>query len=409
MRWSLIRRFSSLQIKPQGSLQPTTAINDHEETILLYRALLRQCTYLPDPAARKYFWSYIGERFRVYQTKERGPNGRIVRKKVKKIAPAQALKYARKSLKYLQRANDGHMPHLQMVLNMTYGRTGKRGRQIMADYKAENTLDDDAAVLELSRQMSEEPQIRKKAPQLSDQLIALLKSQLKVASSRFDTAPVKTAKPNVPDVNIWGRPFPEIRKPNTIRKWYKMTIARMMPPLPAPEWERLQGLATGAIPWQGPIPRRKLGTTTVTEAIKQPLRFAPENLPYRLTSSTQRVVEKGIHEELRTKPHNLTPRFMRSMWSRVFQKCPRVDWSSEKDKWIVTWGHRGKKGDLVLSPLKKLAPHMFDGVDEYGRLPKNDKASPLEFPTDENGEAGQHDEAFRLDLIAKKLLRLHGR
>ncbi|KAL8713267.1 MAG: hypothetical protein Q9225_006801 [Loekoesia sp. 1 TL-2023] len=323
-------------------------------------------------------WSQIAERFHVYQPKVKGPNGRVIRQRIKKIEPARALKYARKSLKYLQRANDGHMLQLQTVLNMTYGRVGKRSRQIMAKLQAPHDLVDDAAVANLSNQISEDPRGHRKVPKLRDETMALLKSQIKQDPSRFDQALPKGTQPNVPAVNSWGRPFPQKRRANFIRNWYKVTMGRLMPPLPACEWERLQGLATGTTPWDGPVPRRKLGST-LTIGSRDPLeRFVFSNLPHRLTSSTERVVEYGRNEETQTNPHELTPRLMRSMWSKVFQKCPRLDWSNEKSKWVVTWGHRGKKADLVLSPQKELPLEVFEGVDDHGKIIPEDGESPLE-------------------------------
>lgn len=212
---------------------------------------------------------------------------------------------------------------------------------------------------------------RKKVPKLSDEVQALLKSQARQDSSRFHDAPLKALQPNVPAVNSWGRPFPQNRKANFIRKWYKTTMERLMPPLPDPEWERLRGLASGEIPWDGPLRRRKLGTTVAANesnyrALDQ--LALPNNIPHRLTSSTARVVEKGRHEETRTNPHELTPRFMRSMWSRVFWKCPRLDWSDEHQKWLVAWGRMGKQAGLVFDSHIAIPDGMFDGVDEIGTV-----------------------------------------
>ncbi|KAL9041235.1 MAG: hypothetical protein Q9180_001411, partial [Flavoplaca navasiana] len=193
MRLSSVRCLSSLKLKPSGPLQPTTAINDHQETILLYRALLRQCTYLPDSAARRYMWSHIVDRFHAYYTKAKLPDGRTVIRKTKALDEkrlAEALKDARKSLKYLQRANDGHIQNLRTVLDMTYGRVGKRRRQLISKLQAPNPLVDDASVAILSAQISQSPN-RKKEPELTDELSALLKSQIKQPSTRFDRAPLR--------------------------------------------------------------------------------------------------------------------------------------------------------------------------------------------------------------------------
>lgn len=367
MRWSWRRCFSSLQIRPQGNLQPTNAINDHQETILLYRALLRQCTYLPDPAARKYMWMHVRERFTAYQPKVI-KDGQVLRRRINKKPPAKALKSGRKVLKHFQRANDGHLPNLEGILNRTYGRSGKRRRELIAQLQAPDTLSDEDEVAQLSEQISKEPQGREKMPQLSDEALALVKSQARQDSSRFSGPPLKSIQPDVPAVNSWGRPFPEKRKVNFVKKWYATTLDRLMPPLPGPEWERLHGLSTGTIPWDGPVVRRKLGTTSVVEPRKSFDHLALGNLPHRLTSSTERVVDYGRHGENRTNPHELTPRLMRSLWGKVLKACPRLDWSLERKQWLVTWGHRGKKADLVLNGQKDVLDDLFDGIDEHGKV-----------------------------------------
>ncbi|KAI4115761.1 MAG: hypothetical protein LQ338_007816 [Usnochroma carphineum] len=366
-----MRCFISHQPRPHSNLQPTTAIDNHRETILLYRALLRQCTYLPDSAARKYMWSHVVERFRAYQPIARTKDGPPLRRRIKRKEPLKALKDARKSLKYLQRANDGHMPQLRNVLEMTYGRVGKRGRQLMAKLQALGVLDAPLSTITSSGEISQDlTRTHKKVPQLSDEILALLKSQIKQGSSRFNGAPLREIQPKIPAVNSWGRPFPQKRKANFIRKWYATTMERLMPPLPAVEWERLRDLASGEIPWDGPVPRRTLGTTSADESPPEAFSWitAHDHLPHRLTSSTARVVEKGRHEAMRTNPHELTPRLMRRMWTTVFQKCPRLDWSHEKGQWVVTWGRIGKQSDLVFDAQKPMPAGMFDGVDEDGKV-----------------------------------------
>ncbi|KAL8683162.1 MAG: hypothetical protein Q9186_000875 [Xanthomendoza sp. 1 TL-2023] len=370
MRWGFVRQLSSLQLKPQGPLQPTTTINDHRETILLYRALLRQCTYLPDSAARKYIWSHVVHRFHAYYTRVKLEDGRTLVRKRKLLDEKRlsgALKDARKSLKYLQRANDGHTQNLRTVLDMTYGRVGKRRRQLMFQLQAPDPLIDDASVAILSAQVSQQFNT-KRVPELTDELAALLKSQIKQDSARFDKAPLRELAPKVPAVNIWQRKFPAKRRDNFIRAWYAKTLDRLMPPLKAVEWERLQGLAAGTIRWDGPVSRRKPGTSNAKVSYDAIHRVALGDLPCRLTSSTDRVVEKTQHPETVSRPHELTPRFMRRIWTTVFEKCPRLDYNHERKKWDVTWGNVRKQAELVFDSQKELSPHLFDGVDEHGEI-----------------------------------------
>ncbi|KAL8665686.1 MAG: hypothetical protein Q9202_001996 [Teloschistes flavicans] len=379
MRHSPIGRLSTLQpyIQPQAkSLQPTTHITNHRETILLYRALLRQSTYLPDHAARKYIWSHITSRFHAYHRINVAPDGRISHlRRGKKVL--DALKDARKALKYLQRANDGHIQHLNTVLAMTYGRVGRRKRELISKLQTPNPLADDVSVALLSQQITAQKlgYGSTKVPQLTDEALAVLKSQIQEGSSRFYRAVLKSSKPKVPEVNAWGRRFPERRRVNFVKRWYATTLERLMPPLPAEEWERLRGLATGKTQWEGVVPLRPLGTSSRPEpaaaamiSIHQLPAGVPK-IPHRLTSSTERVVPKAFHKDTRTSPHHLTPRFMRGMWGRVFQKCPRLDWSDERARWVVTWGDLGKKeAELVFHPRKRVSVEMFEGVDDHGKV-----------------------------------------
>ncbi|KAL8767488.1 MAG: hypothetical protein Q9194_005971 [Teloschistes cf. exilis] len=387
MRHPPFGRLSTLQphLQPQAkSLQPTTHIKNHRETILLYRALLRQSTYLPDPAARKYIWSHITSRFHAYHRTNLAPDGRLTHLHRSK-PPLAALKDARKSLKYLQRANDGHVQHLHTILSMTYGRVGKRKRQLISTLQAPNPLTDDASVALLSQQITAQKLGRSgstKEPQLTDQTLAVLKSQIQQGSSRFQRAVLKCSKPQVPELNAWGRRFPERRRANVVKKWYATTLERLMPPLGAEEWERLRGLATGETKWGGVVPQRPLGTTTKQASSSSTrsefaaaapsihhLAAGVPKLPHRLTSSTSRIVPKAFHKDTRTNPHILTPRFMRGMWGRVFQKCPRLDWDGERGKWMVRWGDLGKKeAELVFHPHRRVAVEMFEGVDDFGKV-----------------------------------------
>ncbi|KAL8780539.1 MAG: hypothetical protein Q9213_006435 [Squamulea squamosa] len=323
-------------------------------------------------------WSHVVDRFHAYYTKVKLRDGRTVIRKNKALDEKRlcgALKDARKSLKYLQRAIDGHIQNLRTVLDMTYGRTGKRRRQLISKLQAPRPLIDDASVAILSAQISQTPR-SKRVPELTDELSALLKSQIKQQSSRFDRAPLRELSPKVPAVNIWQRKFPEKRRVNFIKAWYAKTLDRLMPPLEAVEWEKLQGLAAGKVHWDGPVPQRKLGTTKIKDS-GDSYKVAKGDLPHRLTTSTERIVEKEKHPEIISRPHQLTPRFMRRLWSNVFQKCPRLDWNNERKKWDVTWGNIQKQAELAIHPQKKLFPDMFDGVDEDGQIHQHGgKSSP---------------------------------
>ncbi len=322
-------------------------------------------------------WSHVVDRFHAYYTRVTTRDGRTLIRRNKALDDKRlsgALKDARKSLKYLQRANDGHIQNLRTVLDMTYGRAGKRRRQLLSKLQAPDPLLDDASVAVLSAQISQTPRI-KRVPELTDELSAILKSQIKQQSTRFDRPPLKESTPKVPAVNSWHRKFPQKRRVNFIKAWYAKTLDRLMPPLEAVEWDRLQGLAAGSIRWDGLVPQRKLGTSRAGDSWDSPRRVALRDLPHRLTSSTARIVEKEKHPEISSRPHQLTSRFMRRLWSNVFQKCPRLDWNNERKKWDVTWGNVKEQAELAIDPQKELLLAVFDGVDEHGQIHPRDVES----------------------------------
>ena len=387
---SSIPQLSSLQLKPKGNFQPTAAVDDAQETILLYRALLRQCTYLPDLSASQYIRKHVIHRFHSYLRPPEARGRHAIQIKKKKPV-SDALKDARKALKYLQRANDGHPQHLYNILAMTYGRVGRRRRQLMSSLMASKLPVDTESVAQLSQQIFEKKLGKKEsdAPPFNDKLQALLKSQLKQSASRFGRNALKEIKPNVPATNTWGRKFPHKRKVNFIKKWKADTLNRMVPPLEAEEWERLRKLSTGETRWAGPVAKRKMGTTSseVPEDERGTQRLALQ-APYRLTSSTERVVERARHWDTHTNPRELTSRYMRSLWSKVFLQCPRLDWDEEKGMWKVTWGERARKGGLVMALGKEVPKSVFEGVDDRGLVvrPSLREQGSSDQPTDQRSD-----------------------
>src|SRR5271163_3977922 len=92
----------------------------------LLRSLLRECTYLPDPRARSYMHNYVLWSYRTYL-----PKPAAWRKPIEFKRQVRLLHRGRKWLSMLQRANKGYLKPLEKVLMMSYGRTGKRKRELM--------------------------------------------------------------------------------------------------------------------------------------------------------------------------------------------------------------------------------------------------------------------------------------
>ena len=335
--------------------QPWTPIKNETNSLAvlhIFRALLRQCTYLPDPAARQYMHSHIVSRFRDYHPRSTLPP--TSRRHKPPALVQQRLPYllrtARRGLIFLRRANDGHIRHLRGVLAMTYGRIGKRRHQLLANLKIPDVPVDQSAVKKFLEPGNQ------RVPRPSKQLMALVKSQAK--RKTFDTSFRRNApriEPEIPKENIWGRPMPIRRVRNYKRRWYAETLHRVMPPLPQAEWEKLLMRGSGQLPWEGPVTRRKwVGgpddegqTHLVGEKVKGPTRGTCSN------------------------PHRITRKYMRRLWAKISANCPLMKPNvGSKSGWEVVWGNVYEPGEtkFTLGPASRSGYDMFGGVDEKGKV-----------------------------------------
>lgn len=317
-----------------------------EETIHLYRGLLRQCSYLPDSTARKFFRDYIISRFRRYHPRKilstRNQDKRSVRV-VEQRQPA-LLKTAQRGLLFLQRANDGHQRHLAKVLGMTYGRIGKRRHNLMEPLLVADIPADQAAVEGIGDSAAEGVQ------NSSRQMQALIKEQARKKITFFSRSNRPTVKPEIPEMNAWGRPMPVKRVRNLRRRWYAETLDRLMPPLPEPEWKRLRGLASGQLRWEGPVPRRA---------------------PFTAIGFNTGIVRGPISSghSFHSSPHELTARYMRRLWTKLFAQCPLMRPSEAKKLgWDVRWGEIHGTKEVALQPQSPVHTAMFNGVDDHGKI-----------------------------------------
>ncbi len=80
-------------------------------TLHLYRALLRECTYLPDSLARIYLHDHVIRSFRKYLPRVQQQRGEIPL-----FRKTALLHRGRKGLSILRRANQGYLRPLQNVL-----------------------------------------------------------------------------------------------------------------------------------------------------------------------------------------------------------------------------------------------------------------------------------------------------
>ena len=316
----------------------------------IFRALLRECTYLPDPAARHYMHQHIRSRFRDYHpystlpfSSRRYKSTAIVQQRLPSL-----LRMARKGLSVLRRANDGHIRDLGKILGMTYGRIGKRRHQLLHTLKVPDIPVDQAAIERLSEPGNQA------VPHPSEQLMVLVKSQAKRRLSHFSRTGRPHVKLEIPKENSWGRPMPIKRVRNFKRRWYAEILDKIMPPLPEAEWDKLHMRASGQWRWEGPVARRKwVGS--------------PDD-----KGKSHVVGERFKSVSKHSNPHTITPRYMRRLWAKIFAQCPVMKPNAARDNtaWKILWGdiHRPGQTHFRLGLRGRVAYDMFGGVDTRGKV-----------------------------------------
>ena len=276
------------------------------------RHLLRECTYLPDPAARDYFRSFILSRYRAYNPKKNDSTEFAFPPKRLWILDEQRqsrlLRACRKTRSALYRASHGDKKCLEKVLLYTYGRAGKRRHDLLQPYLPPDIPSDGDAVRGLMENL--EKPANQQVPRISSALRAIAASQKKQPQEHISRLPVRDIDPRIPKINSWGRPMPVKRVRNIKRRSYSKLLDKILPPLPRQEWERLRDLSTGRIPFGGTVKRRG----KVSEM--------PENSPFQ--------------------PHTIHSRFMRRLWSKVFVQCSTMS-SDGSGAWRVQWGNLSKE------------------------------------------------------------------
>jgi len=309
----------------------------------LFRALLRQASYLPDEASRQYFQGHIIHRFRADwpRKKASGKTQRLVPKRRTNEHMAEA----RQCVKFLINANHGSRSHMQKVLEMTYGRRGKRKHELLKELMPKQPIPvDETALQELADVLeSDRSSPNVKEPRLTEKMVALIRSQKTQKDQMFTKPNLKSTKPDIPEINSWGRPFPRNRAKNIRKRWYKETLERLMPPLPKEEWHRLKDLALGKVPWEG-LPKRR---------VPSPREHAPM---------------VGRNDNVTQSWHTFTQRYMRRMWEDVFQQCPLMEWDKALSRWKVTWGLVRTERDLALTTNAVTDIKGFKGVSGAGKI-----------------------------------------
>lgn len=295
----------------------------------LFRALLRESSYLPDPIARGYIHDHVVHRFRRYAEKPRSDQQNNI------LWLSARRKSAVKGLSTLRRANEGYSKPLEKILRLSYGRIGKRRRQLLATMIAPEVPADNLAVVDLVKG----PAMFEDGWQPPALVVELLKSQESHSGiSRLGVRHlVKSFEPPIPAQDIWRRTVAPSRRRNIRKRWYSNVLNSLYPPLPDAELSILEGLISGTVPWQ-PRRRTALGSPSPsTEGLTRFLADGPQK------GHTFRIYASG-----RGRPHRIARRFMRRLWRRISTLVPRISWNEDTRKHRIVWDSIKNENNLSI-------------------------------------------------------------
>ncbi|EAT86870.1 hypothetical protein SNOG_05806 [Parastagonospora nodorum SN15] len=392
-------------------MSPTAS--SQAKSIHLLRALLREATYLPDAVARQYFARYILNRFRAYQPSENATASMDIeavgkyrhrsfkRRQLSIIAErtTKVQKKAQKGLHYLRRANQGEIPCLQKVLFFAYGRIGRRKYALLGDVLKPDPITDGGRMVKPSDLLERTP------------LQKMYYSNKKYL--QYLDAP-KEANGIRPCTTFGCVPMPIVRARNNVRRWYAETMTRFLPPLPTEEWDKMQAMVEGSE--RVSLVKRRVPVRPLPEATDY-----DDSLHAVLQGMSLSKLSKSDRPNGIWRPHNITPKFMRRLYSRILQLCCKVEYSAERKQWVAVWG---QPIHAIRPEVYEAAtdPSLFSGVDAKGRLPPAPKAHVLKAepgldiqPRNEKGEYIRfpffteqlpEDNPMRMQLEAWKKQRL---
>ncbi|PLB46071.1 hypothetical protein P170DRAFT_439762 [Aspergillus steynii IBT 23096] len=314
----------------------------------LCRALLRECSYLPDPLARAYHHDFIMQRFRHLCEDPRDKRHNIYRQN-------QLRKKAVQGLSLLHRANEGYSRPLEKVLRQAYGRKGKKRQELIDKLVHPGFPTDHMSVEEVLTR----PEIFSDGWEPPRVMVNLLKAQQNAGvAAQLTLSGLKQHAPVIPETNSWGWPLSENRRRNIRKRWYYNRMSDLLPPLPDSELQILEGLISGSIPWTPPKKRKAIGVVSeVKTALSTDF----------LTEGPQKGETHRKHVDGR--PHVITRRFMEKQWKRISCLVPRMTYDPNTQKHTFTWDTIWNVPKLAYT-AKEGTDEVFEGVDKGGKLIK---------------------------------------
>lgn len=315
--------------------------NLHRNPVHLYRALLREASYLFNTTLQDFHTQHIRWSFRRQLSPSKLSRHGVPDLGVSSLPTqyeTQQLRRGRQYLYVLQRANQGYKGALANVLRMAYARKGKRRRELLKDITTP-----DPVTSEPSSDPSTPPQEWQPPAKFS----MLLKKQ-KGVHNYLDRGGTIKPMPVIPKKNRYGKPFPKSRARNMIRTWYAKHANLLLPPLSEKEWLEAYQSATDSkqSPKEATMTRRPAATAAVFAPFHAAgIREYAELQDFVVMSS--QVGRPKISNTARGiigNPHKMTPRFLRRMMLRtVVQNTPVVLADPESGKLAPRWDSTGTK------------------------------------------------------------------
>lgn len=294
----------------------------------LYRALLRETTYLFDPAARHFHWHHIRHAFQSQNEKLKAQHG--IEDILLSKAASQQLHRGRKYLYMLQRANQGYLVAVSKVLQLTYGIKGARRRQLMQNFMVPAT-----PVAEAIQSSHESMSSRKWRPPAAFE--ALMKNQARI--QRFHAGNFQM-KLEFPEKNSHAQPFPACRIKNTARKWYARQAQMLKPPLQETEHAEICRKAAGQDETLGVRKRRPLSRAVESNGSHWPKPVADIDISVMISTSRHVVQpqQSRLAKAVMGNPHRLTSRFLRRRYRmEILQSSPTVLADSKTQRLAFGW------------------------------------------------------------------------
>ncbi|KAK1907429.1 hypothetical protein P3342_005755 [Pyrenophora teres f. teres] len=291
-----------------------------------------------------------------------------------------------KGLNYMRRANQGEMPCLEKILYFTYGRLGRRKYLLLNDLLKPDPIMDVKAARGLGAGATPPLQTLyhsdKRYLQFFDKPVATSKTHYTInISDRYSrlrqvlktqyqkgisiNRELKSAVLKTPINNIWERPVPMVRARNNIKRWYAMTMTRLLPPLPTPEWNKLHAMIVGD--QRISLVKRRVRAPTQESTTEEERFTSTVEAAMALDKPSRADKPAGVQ-----RPHSITPKYMRRIYARLLRLCCKVEYDSEHKQWKPIWGeHRNTiKPKIYQLPTDQA---LFAGVNTAGKTVKVQK------------------------------------